>query len=45
LISSLGALCYAEIGTIIPRNGAEIAYMKEGILHRKIFALLKPSDE
>lgn len=26
-----GAVCYAEIGTIIPRNGAEIAYMKEGI--------------
>ncbi|CAF3832093.1 unnamed protein product [Rotaria sordida] len=31
LISILGALCYAEIGTIIPRNGAEVAYMKEGI--------------
>ncbi|CAF0777144.1 unnamed protein product [Rotaria sordida] len=31
LISILGALCYAEIGTIIPRNGAEVAYLKEGI--------------
>ncbi|CAF3398829.1 unnamed protein product [Rotaria sp. Silwood1] len=29
LISILGALCYAEIGTVIPRNGAEIAYLKE----------------
>ncbi|UJR36528.1 hypothetical protein I4U23_029249 [Adineta vaga] len=31
LVSLLGALCYAEIGTVIPRNGAEVAYMKEGI--------------
>ncbi|CAF0734828.1 unnamed protein product [Adineta steineri] len=31
LVSLLGALCYAEIGTIIPRNGAEVAYIKEGI--------------
>ncbi|CAF3922686.1 unnamed protein product [Adineta steineri] len=31
LVSLLGALCYAEIGTIIPRNGAEVAYLKEGI--------------
>ncbi|CAF1101483.1 unnamed protein product [Rotaria sp. Silwood1] len=31
LVSLLGALCYAEIGTVIPRNGAEIAYLKEGI--------------
>jgi amino acid transporter len=34
-ISSVGALCFAEIGTIIPRNGAEVAYMKEGSLVRK----------
>ena len=31
-VTSLGALCYAEIGTLIPRNGAEVVYMKEGIL-------------
>ncbi|CAF2801060.1 unnamed protein product [Rotaria sp. Silwood2] len=31
LLALLGALCYAEIGTVIPRNGAEIAYLKEGI--------------
>ncbi|CAF2946510.1 unnamed protein product [Rotaria sp. Silwood2] len=30
LLALLGALCYAEIGTVIPRNGAEIAYLKEG---------------
>ncbi len=30
LNSSIGALCYAEIGTVIPRNGAEVVYMKEG---------------
>jgi amino acid transporter len=35
MISSAGALCYAEIGTVIPRNGGEVAYMKEGILGRK----------
>ncbi|CAF0835435.1 unnamed protein product [Rotaria sordida] len=31
LLALLGALCYAEIGTVIPRNGAEVAYLKEGI--------------
>ncbi|CAF1234980.1 unnamed protein product [Adineta ricciae] len=37
LITTLAALCYAEIGTVIPRNGAEVAYMKEGIgsLHQR----------
>ena len=33
LISVLGALCYAEIGTLLPRNGAEIVYLKEGIFN------------
>lgn len=26
----LGALCFAEIGTVIPRSGGEVVYMKEG---------------
>ncbi|CAF1260030.1 unnamed protein product, partial [Rotaria sordida] len=30
-VALLGALCFAEIGGIIPRSGAELAYMKEGI--------------
>ncbi|CAM4784309.1 unnamed protein product [Rotaria magnacalcarata] len=30
LISILGALCYAEIGTVIPLSGSELAYMREG---------------
>ncbi|CAF4383516.1 unnamed protein product, partial [Adineta steineri] len=37
LVSLLGALCYSEIGTVIPRNGAEIAYMKEGVVLLYIF--------
>jgi len=41
LISSPGALCYAEIGTVIPRNGAEAAYIKEGMLYRKILTQLE----
>ncbi|CAF4558375.1 unnamed protein product [Rotaria sp. Silwood1] len=42
LVSLLGALCYAEIGAVIPRNGAEIAYMKEGIgsIHERIGEIL-----
>jgi amino acid transporter len=40
VISSSGALCYAEIGAVIPRNGAEVAYIKEGRLYRKISILL-----
>jgi len=37
LVSLLGALCYAEIGTVIPRSGAEAAYLKEGIgsIHKR----------
>ncbi|CAF1122816.1 unnamed protein product [Rotaria sordida] len=30
-ISILGALCYAEIGTVIPLSGSELVYMREGI--------------
>ncbi|CAF3850546.1 unnamed protein product [Rotaria sordida] len=29
-ISILGALCYAEIGTVIPLSGSELVYMREG---------------
>ncbi|UJR18649.1 hypothetical protein I4U23_005557 [Adineta vaga] len=31
LVALLGALCYAEIGIIIPLSGSELVYMKEGI--------------
>ncbi|CAF4949805.1 unnamed protein product [Rotaria sp. Silwood1] len=30
-ISILGALCYSEIGTVIPLSGSELVYMREGI--------------
>ncbi|CAF3978914.1 unnamed protein product [Rotaria sp. Silwood2] len=41
-VSFLGTLCYAEIGTVIPRNGAEVAYLKEGIgsVHERIGDIL-----
>ncbi|CAF1180369.1 unnamed protein product [Rotaria sordida] len=31
VVSMLGALCYAEIGTVIPLSGSELVYMREGI--------------
>ncbi|CAF1017870.1 unnamed protein product [Rotaria sordida] len=42
LVALLGALCYAEIGAVIPRNGAEVAYIKEGIgsVHKQIGDIL-----
>ncbi|CAF3044469.1 unnamed protein product [Rotaria sp. Silwood2] len=45
IVALLGALCFAEIGAVIPGSGAELAYMKEGIgsIHertRDIFAYL-----
>ncbi|CAF2178581.1 unnamed protein product [Rotaria magnacalcarata] len=37
-IALSGALCYAEIGTILPLSGSELVYMKEGIgsVHARI---------
>ncbi len=29
----LGALCYAEIGVVIPLSGAELPYLREGMMH------------
>jgi solute carrier family 7 (L-type amino acid transporter), member 9/15 len=29
VISLLGALCFAELGTVVPRSGAEYAYLIE----------------
>ncbi len=40
LVSFVGALCYAEIGTVIPRNGAEVVYLKEGILTKNHFHMM-----
>ncbi|CAF3947436.1 unnamed protein product [Rotaria magnacalcarata] len=37
-IALSGALCYAEIGTILPLSGSELVYMKEG--HLEIFKLI-----
>jgi amino acid transporter len=35
LYNYLGAFCYAEIGTLIPRSGAELTYLKKGILMKE----------
>ncbi|CAF4695318.1 unnamed protein product, partial [Rotaria sp. Silwood2] len=29
MFGNMGALCYAEIGTVIPLSGSELAYMRE----------------
>ncbi len=29
----LGALCYAEIGIVIPLSGGELSYLQEGTMH------------
>ena len=38
LIATIGALCYAEVGTLIPESGGEYPILREGIMNKNDYS-------